>query len=224
MPAVGVGLPNPSIWELPDPNSIREQNVFLAVCKLYRLNSCFFYSLDGPIWEDAFLLPISKDALDRPIREDYLLRAVREVLLDLTICEFKHLQPIREGGLGGLSLSEVVNHFLIGVSLLDVVVVEVDNGVLVWEHLPFDPIVKDHLVFAIFIHPLDLPIIAYLLLNYLHVRHTLVVVLRLKFHLEIFLLSHLRFLFFSLPIHSTVNLNVLSLIQVLLALVLVILF
>jgi len=69
--------------------------------------------------------------------------------------------------------------------LLDVAVVEVDDGVAVWEHLSLHTVVEDYLFLSVLIHSLDLPIVAYILVDNLHVAWSLVVVLIREFHVEL---------------------------------------
>lgn len=88
------------------------------------------------------------------------------MFFNLVVCELKNLHAIGEGRLGGLGLRKVVTDSLVGVSLLDVVVVEVHYCVAVGEHLPFYPVIEDDFLFTVFVNPLNFSIISdYLLHN-----------------------------------------------------------
>ena len=117
-----------------------------------------------------------------------LLRLVREVLLDLIVAELEHLQLVRECGLRGLRLSEVVDHFAIRECLLDVLVVEVDDRVSIRERLSFDSIIEDDLLLSVLVDPLDLAVVAHVLLDHLLVLQGLAVVLLWELEAEVFLL------------------------------------
>jgi len=119
------------------------------------------------------------------------------VLLNLLIAELEDLEAFWEGGLGRLGVCEVVDYLLVGVSLFDVVVVEVDDSVSVREGLATHAIREDHLLFAVEIGPLDLPVVSnnlilncdvgmlsrrVILLRQLHLKVILGVLLKL-FHL-----------------------------------------
>lgn len=114
------------------------------------------------------------------------------MLLNLVVCKFEDLQTIWEGGLGGLSLCKIVHDLLVWVGLLDIVVIEVDNGVSVGEDFPLNSIVEDDLFFPILINPLNLTIMANDLLNHFHVSWVLAVVDWWELHIEIFLLFFVR--------------------------------
>ena len=77
------------------------------------------------------------------------LGAITEVLLDLLVAELEHLQSIDKCGLGCLCLCKVVNHLLIREGLLDVVVVEVHDGVAVRVRLSFDSVAEDYFFLAV---------------------------------------------------------------------------
>lgn len=55
------------------------------------------------------------------------------MFLNLVVAELEDLQLIRKGRLRRLCLGEVVHNLAVGECLLDVLVVEVDNGVAVGE-------------------------------------------------------------------------------------------
>lgn len=63
------GLSDPAVRELSDSSAIWKQNILLSISKLNRFNARFFYSLDGTVWENAFLFTVFKDALDGAVRE-----------------------------------------------------------------------------------------------------------------------------------------------------------
>ena len=177
--AVWVGLADFSIWKLPHADAVRVQDILLAVGELNCLDATLFDFLNGAVGEDALLLSVLKDALNSAVRETKkskliksplvylhdLFRLVWEVLLDLVVAKLEDLQFIREGRLRRLCLGEVVDNLAVGECLLDVLVVEVDNGVAVWEGLTLDSVVEDDFLFAVLVDPLDLPIMPHVLLN-----------------------------------------------------------
>ena len=89
--------------------------------------------MNRAVGEDTLFLAIGEQALDRAVGEADLLRAIREVLLDLVVAKFKNLQFVRECCLRGLGFCEVVYDFSVSKSLLDVLVIEVNNRVAVGE-------------------------------------------------------------------------------------------
>ena len=109
------------------------------------------------------------------------------MLLDLIVAELENLQLVRERSLGRLRLSEVVNYFAIGECLLDVLVVEVDDGVAIWERLSFDSIIEDDLLLSVLVDPLDLSIMPHVLLDYFLVLQGLAVILFGEFETEVLL-------------------------------------
>lgn len=198
MCAVGVGLSDPAIRELPDLRAIWEQNVFLPVRKFNCLDPVFLYPLDRSIWEDAFFLTICIDTFDRSIRESiidilirfqnlhYFFSSVWEMLLNLSIRKLKDLKPIRESALGSFGLCKIVDYLLIWVGLLNVVIIEIDDCVTIWESLSLDPIVEYNFFLAIFIYALDLSISSDMLLNHFHVAGVSIMVFFGEFHIILF--------------------------------------
>jgi hypothetical protein len=67
--SIWISLPNPTIWVLSDPSTIREENILLSVGELYGFDSILLDSLDSPVWEYTLLLAISENALNSPVRE-----------------------------------------------------------------------------------------------------------------------------------------------------------
>ena len=92
------------------------------------------------------------------------------MLLDLVIAEFENLQLVRKSRLRRLGFCEEVDNLSIRKSLLDILVVEVDDSIAVWERLPFNTVVENDLFFAVLVNSLDLSIMAYILLNHFLVR------------------------------------------------------
>jgi len=113
---------------------------------------------------------------------------VREMFLDLGVCELEYLQTVCGCRLCCLGFREVVNDLLVWESLLNVLVVEVHDGVTIREGLSFDTVVKDDFLFATRVHTLDLAIVADYLVDDLHVGWLLSVVLLGELETEIFLL------------------------------------
>ena len=71
-----------------------------------------------------------------------LFSSIWEVLFYLVIGKFEDLKSIREGTLSSLGFCEVVHNLLVRVCLLNIVIVEIDNGVSIREDLPLDSIIK----------------------------------------------------------------------------------
>jgi hypothetical protein len=111
------------------------------------------------------------------------------VLLDLHVAEFKYLKTVWVCALGGLSLCEVIHYLLIGECLFDVTVVEVHNGVSIWECLPPDSIAEYDLLLSIEIGPLDLAIIALDTLLDRGIIRVVIVVLVRHIHLIVIILG-----------------------------------
>jgi len=110
------------------------------------------------------------------------------VLLNLIVCKFEYLQAIREGSLCGLGLCKIVDDLLVWVSLLDIIIIEVNNGVPIWEYFPLNAIIKDYLFFAVLVYSLNLAIMSNNLLHNLHVLGVLIVVDLWELHIEVLLL------------------------------------
>ena len=106
------------------------------------------------------------------------------MFFDLIVSELENLEPIWERGLRGPRFSKVVDDSLISIGLLNIVVIEVDNGVAVGDHLSLDSIVEYDFLLSIFVHSLDLSIVSYDLFHHLHVDRCLAVVLHREFHVE----------------------------------------
>ena len=113
---------------------------------------------------------------------------IREMLFDLIVAEFEDLELIRERRLSSLSLSEVVDDLAIREGLLDVLVVEVDDCVSVWERFAFDAVVKNDLFFTVLVDSLDLSVMTNILLDYLLVLKGFAVILFRKSETEVFFL------------------------------------
>ena len=116
-----------------------------------------------------------------------LFSSIWEVLLNLIICKFEYLESIRECCLCSFSLGKVVDDLLVWVGLLDIIIIEVDNGVSVGEDFPFDAIIKNYLLLSVFINSLNLTIMTYNLLHNFHVLRILVMINLREFHVKIFL-------------------------------------
>ena len=80
-----------------------------------------------------------------------LFCSIWEMLFSLVVREFEDLQAIGECCLSRFCFGKVVHNFLIGICLFDVVVVEVNYGVPIWEHFSFNSIVEDNFLLTIFI-------------------------------------------------------------------------
>lgn len=87
------------------------------------------------------------------------------MFFNLVVCELENLHAVGEGRLGRLGFGKVVADPLVGVSLLDVVVVEVHDCVAVGEHLPLYPVIEDDFLFTVFINSLDFSIVSNYLLD-----------------------------------------------------------
>ena len=71
------------------------------------------------------------------------------MLLNLAVGEFEDLESICVGCLGGFGLRKVVDNLLVRICLLDVIVIEIDDCVPIWESFSSDTIRKDHFLFAV---------------------------------------------------------------------------
>lgn len=98
------------------------------------------------------------------------------MLFNLVVCKLKHLQTILESSLGCLGLGEVVGHFLVGKSLLDVFVIEVNDCVAIGERFTLNSVVEDNLFLATCVNSLKLSIVAHDLFNYFSICRSFSVV------------------------------------------------
>ena len=98
------------------------------------------------------------------------LGLIGEVLLDLVIAKFENLQLVRKSRLRRLGLCKEVDNLSIRKSLLDILVVEVNDSIAVWERLPFNTVVENDLFFSVLVNSLYLSIMAHILLNHFLVR------------------------------------------------------
>lgn len=110
-----------------------------------------------------------------------LLGLIREMLFDLVVAKFKDLKLVREGSLRCLRLSKEVDNFSVLERLLNVLVVEVNYGVTIWEGLTFDPVVENYFFLSILIDALDLAIVAHVLLHHFLVSQRLAMILLWEF-------------------------------------------
>jgi len=120
------------------------------------------------------------------------------MLLNLLVAELEHLKAFWESSLCSLSIGKVVHHFLIGVGLLDVVVVEIHDGVSIREGLSSNSVAEDNFLLAIDICPLNLSVVTHYLV--LHCCVSMVsgtVVFLWHFHFEIFVFIFLEFVKFT---------------------------
>ena len=109
------------------------------------------------------------------------------MLFYLVVGEFKYLELVREGGLRGLRLCEIVNDFLVWERLLDVCVVEVDNGVSVWPRLSLHSVIEDHLLLSTRVHTLYFAVVSNYLIDDFGVSERLGVVLFRELQSEVLL-------------------------------------
>ena len=115
-----------------------------------------------------------------------LLGLIREMLFNLAVAKFKDLKLVREGSLRCLCLGEEVDNFSVLECLLDVLVVEVNYCVSIWEGLTLDTVVENYFFLAILIDALDLTIVANILLDNFLVRQRLAMILLWEFEAEVF--------------------------------------
>jgi hypothetical protein len=116
------------------------------------------------------------------------------VLLNLVVSKLENLESIRESRLCGLSISKVVDYFLVSIGLLDVVIIKVHYSVAVRENLTLHAIIEDHLLLPIFIKSLDLAIVADDLFNDLHIGWGFIMILRWELHVIVFIFFFIRVL------------------------------
>lgn len=107
------------------------------------------------------------------------------MLLDLTVRELEHLQAISVGRLSCPRLGEVVNNLAIWVRLLDVIIVEVDDGVSISESFSANAVAKDDFFLAVGVCALNLAVVANDALDSLLVLIILAMVLVEEFHLVV---------------------------------------
>ena len=117
----------------------------------------------------------------------YFLSTIREVLFDLLVRELEYLKPIVESSLRCFGLSEIIYNFLVRESLLNILVVEVDDSVAIWEGLTLYTVVKNDFLFAISIYSLNFSITTNVLVNDLSCCWSLCMVFSWEFKSKIFL-------------------------------------
>ena len=115
-----------------------------------------------------------------------LLGLIREMLFNLAVAKFKDLKLVREGSLRRLCLSKEVDDLSVLESLLNILVVEVNYGVTIWEGLTFDTVVENYFFLPILIDALNLTIVAHVLLHDFLVRKRLAMILLWEFKAEVF--------------------------------------
>ena len=99
------------------------------------------------------------------------------MLLDLLVGELEHLQPVRERRLGSFCLCKVIHNFLVGKSLLNVLVSKVDDHVAIRVGLTANSVSENYFFLARLVNSLDLAIMTHNLVHYLAVCGCLAVVL-----------------------------------------------
>ena len=87
------------------------------------------------------------------------------MFFNLVVRKLKHLQSIDKSCLGSFCLCKVVCDFLVREGLLNVLIVEVNDGVAVGETFTFHTIIENNLLLSRSIDTLDLAIVANDLLN-----------------------------------------------------------
>lgn len=182
--AIRVYLLNRAILEFSDFSTIWIQYIPLASREFDDSDSCFLYFLDGAIWEYGLFFSIRENTFDCAVREAYLFCSICEMFLNLIIAKFENLEPIREGGLSGLSIWEIVDYLLIWESLFHIIVWEINYGITIWPHLPPDPIAEHHLLLSVIIEPLHLAIVSLDLVHQLRGNEVLAVVTRGEFEVK----------------------------------------
>jgi len=88
------------------------------------------------------------------------------MFLNLAVGEFENLQTIVESSLGRLGLSEVVDYLQVREGLFDVLIIEVNDSVAIWESLTLNAVVEDHFFLSIRVHSLDLAIASDVLIDH----------------------------------------------------------
>lgn len=71
------------------------------------------------------------------------------MLLNLAVGEFEDLEAICIGRLSGFGLSKIIHNLLVRICLLDVVIVEIDDCIPIWECFSSDAIRKDDFLFPV---------------------------------------------------------------------------
>ena len=116
------------------------------------------------------------------------------MFFDLVVSKLKHLQSNDKSSLGSFCLCKVVCDFLVRESLLDVLIVKVNDGVAVRETFTFYAIIENDLLFSRSIDTLDLAIMANDLLNNLTISWSFTMVLFWEFKTVILVLLSSSFL------------------------------
>ena len=122
-------------------------------------------------------------------------RAIWEMLFYLLVSKLEYLESIRECCLGCFGFSKIINYSLIRISLFDIIIIEINDCITVWELFTLNPIVKYYFLFAILINSLDFSIITYYLLYYSCILWLFIMIHLWEFHVIIFFL-YLFFFFF----------------------------
>lgn len=84
--AVGISFTDFTIWELPNTDAIRIEDILLSIRKFNCFNSCFFNLLNCAVWEDTLFLSVFKDALYCPIRESTVKNKVSSTQIRCISC------------------------------------------------------------------------------------------------------------------------------------------
>lgn len=110
------------------------------------------------------------------------------MFLNLTILEFKNLKSIWKCGLCSLCFCKIIHNFLVWVSLLDIIIVEINYGVSIRECFSSYTIWKYYFFLTINEYSLYFPIIAHnLILDSIIIRISLTVIFLWELHLIIFI-------------------------------------
>lgn len=147
--AVSISFFDSTIWIFSNTSAIRIQNIFLTTCIFYSLHPILFNSLNCSICEYWFFFSICKNAFNCSVWKYYLFSAIREMLFYLLIWKFKYLKSIRICCLSSFSLCKVIYYFLIRIRLLNIIVIEINNRISIWESLSFHSIAENHFLFTI---------------------------------------------------------------------------
>ena len=138
-----------------------------------------------------------------------LLCTIWEMFLDLLVCKLKDLQPIRECGLSSLSLCKVINNFLIGKSLFNVLVSKVNDHVAIRVGFTANSVSENNFFLAWLINSLDLAIMTDNLIHHLTVSCGLAMVLWKELKAVVFLLflisSIFKLIFFPMLLRVVLN-------------------
>jgi len=132
------------------------------------------------------------------------------MLFNLHVLEFEHLKAIWESSLSCLGFSKIIYDLWIWEGLFDIVIVEVDNCIAVWECFSSYPIAEDDFFLATKVSSLHLTIIAYDLVLHCCLFWIISIVI---FTWELHLIIFLFFMIWSRFLRLIVSLHIILIVE-----------